>query len=117
MIEYEKNNRIPSYIYVGLSDWEYKRELSDVFTCVEKITGIDKDILKSRSRIVNVTDARHLFCYFARIYTNLSLSLIGESINRNHSSVLHAFRKVDKMKDADKYYIRSVSQMKKLLKV
>jgi chromosomal replication initiator protein len=39
-----------------------------------------------------------VFCYLARRYTRLSTRVIGQHVgNRDHSTVLHAVRKIEKL--------------------
>lgn len=72
---------------------------------IEKIcdvTGINPTTLSMRTRKREIVDARHIYCYIAKRETSLSLSKIGEPINRDHTSVLHAIKKIRNLKNNNK---------------
>jgi hypothetical protein len=73
--------------------------LSDYVNTILDETGVDIRI-KSRKR--HQQDLQKIFCKFAHWHLRLSLSFIGEYINRDHASVLHACRKYDNLYSTDK---------------
>jgi len=58
------------------------------------ILRLSRDDLLSSSRTARVTQARHLAMYLARDLTGLSLAEIARGFKRDHSTVLHAIRRV-----------------------
>lgn len=52
--------------------------------------GVTVEDIKGKRRPRIISDLRHVFCYLARKYTKNSLIVIGNHINRNHASVMHA---------------------------
>lgn len=73
--------------------------LSDYVNTILDETGVDIRI-KSRKR--HQQDLQKIFCKFAHWHLRLSLAFIGEYINRDHASVLHACRKYDNLYSTDK---------------
>jgi chromosomal replication initiator protein len=59
------------------------------------VLHLSRDDLLSPSRVPEVTRARHLAMYLTRQLTGLSLANIARSFQRDHSTVLHAIRRVD----------------------
>jgi chromosomal replication initiator protein len=59
------------------------------------VLHLSRDDLLSPSRAPDVTRARHLAMYLTRQLTGLSLADIARSFQRDHSTVLHAIRRVD----------------------
>jgi chromosomal replication initiator protein len=59
------------------------------------VLHLSRDELLSTSRASRVTRARHLAMYLARERTGLSLAAIARAFHRDHSTVLHAIRRVD----------------------
>jgi chromosomal replication initiator protein len=57
---------------------------------------ISRDDLLSTSRSPRITRARHLAMYLARELSGLSLAQIARAFRRDHSTVLHAVRRVNK---------------------
>ena len=79
-------------------------EIDKIFFAVTEVTGVTKESMKSKVRRQHLSDARHLFCYMTWKFTSLPLEVIGESINRNHSSVIHSRDIVSGLKDVDKFF-------------
>ena len=50
--------------------------------------------ITSKSREQAVTDARAIYFKLAREHTNFSFKAIGQSLNKNHATVIHAVKKV-----------------------
>jgi chromosomal replication initiator protein len=59
------------------------------------VLHLSRDDLLSPSRAPDVTRARHLAMYLTRQLTGLSLADIARSFQRDHSTVLHAIRRVE----------------------
>ncbi len=55
------------------------------------------DQIRSRSRKKEVALPRQIAMYFSRKYTQASLQNIGKEFNRDHATVLHSIKKIDKM--------------------
>jgi chromosomal replication initiator protein len=55
---------------------------------------VTKEQIVNYSRKKDIVHARHFFCYFARTKTKRSLEEIGSVIKRDHSSVIHANKKI-----------------------
>ena len=52
---------------------------------------VNRVLLKSRSRLGYIVEARRMYCYLARVLTPKSLKYIGSKINRDHATVLHQY--------------------------
>lgn len=75
-----------------------------------------EDILcKSRNR--GMVDARQRFCYYAKKYSQESLSKIGFFLNgRDHSTVIHSIESVKKMMDVDVSYRLETERIEVLIR-
>jgi len=61
-----------------------------------KYYGVSEKEIISRSRVRHVVSARHMICYFARLYTNLTLKETSKLIGkRDHTTVIHAVGKIN----------------------
>ena len=88
----------------------------DIETVLKELC-IDLEIelvkLKSKSRLREIADKRHIALYV--LYKNLGLTTIrsGEILNRDHSTVIHAIRKVENLSlcggGFDKYKIVTIT--------
>lgn len=83
------------YLYAGLIN--YKVKFRDYNFSPDKIQravcsafDVTPDQLHSRSRTLEVSIARHTFCYLMNKYTNSSLSKIGLYYMRNHVTARHS---------------------------
>ena len=74
------------------------------------------DALQSKTRKRDIVQARQLAMYFAKKYTNASLSSIGIQIGkRDHATVLHACKTVDNLFETDKLFKSYVDDLNKKL--
>ena len=74
--------------------------------------GIGLDMVTSSSRKRNVVEARQVAMYLIKQHTSESLVSIGKFFgNRNHSTVLHSIRKIDKMAEADVVFRGSLQRL------
>ena len=64
------------------------------------------------SRHKRNAEFRHLFAYFARKFTSLSLKDIGRQIGKHHSTVIHSFHVVDGWIAWDKEYKKKVERLR-----
>ena len=71
--------------------------------------------LRSTSRTPHVTRARHLAMYLARQLTGLSLAEIARAFDRDHSTVLHAIRRVNDQLEPGSPLHRSLTETRALL--
>jgi chromosomal replication initiator protein len=71
--------------------------------------------LRSASRTPRVTRGRHLAMYLARQLTSLSLVEIARAFDRDHSTVLHAIRRVNDQLEAGSPLHRSLTETRALL--
>ncbi|QRY62336.1 chromosomal replication initiator protein DnaA [Gordonia sp. PDNC005] len=61
--------------------------------------------LRGPSKVRNVTQARQIAMYLCRELTDLSLPKIGEAFDRDHTTVMHAVKKINKeMPERPKVY-------------
>lgn len=62
------------------------------------------DDLASRNRETKYVFARHTYCGLLRNLTKLSSARIGESINRDHATILHSCKVHYQLMQTDKQY-------------
>lgn len=73
--------------------------------------------ISTRSRKLEVVQARQIAMYFSKMLTKNSLSSIGMHIGkRNHATVLHACKKVEDLIETDKYFRKDVEEIEERLK-
>jgi chromosomal replication initiation ATPase DnaA len=61
---------------------------------VQAHTRVNMRMMQSRDRRRPITNARHLVMYIAFTQLGYGVSRIGSELRRDHSSVLHAVRKI-----------------------
>ena len=72
--------------------------------------------LKSKKRSRSVVVPRQIAMYLARKYTHHSLPDLGEAFGgKDHTSVLHSIRKVEKMLKEDEEMRRTIEKLERLL--
>ena len=84
---------------------------------VAKYYDLPTEILNENTRKREVVQARQIAMFFAKKYTKLSLSMIGNKIGkRDHSTVLHACKVVQGFLETDKKFKRDVEEIERLIK-
>lgn len=76
-------------------------EVDKIFSAVSHATGVSREVMQGKDKKRFVVDARHMFCYVAWKFTSLPLQVIGDKINRNHTSVINSRSKASVLKDSD----------------
>lgn len=103
------------WVYVGLNAadkyvaiYKYKRSdkspLEYILAAIEMSTDITVVQVKGKTRKRAVSEARHCFCFLAQKYTMLPLEVIGEHINRHHSTVIHSIRTAEALLETDQTF-------------
>ena len=77
--------------------------------------GTNADAVRGPSRLRSLVVTRHVFAWFLAECSGLTLQEIGDFIGRDHSSVLHARKQVDRLlevQDVDvKFAVESIQQI------
>lgn len=68
--------------------------LTNVMTQVSTALHVDSRHLRAKGKPQWITDARQIYCYFARNLTKASYNEIAIKIGRMHSSVISAERNI-----------------------
>jgi len=90
--------------------------LEDIMTTTSGYFNISMSDLLSDKKKRAYSYPRQLAMYLARKYTDLSLKEIGDSFNhKDHSTVIHALRKIEKEKDVHKNVQKDLSKIESLL--
>lgn len=80
---------------------ERKITVSLIKDIVAKRYGINVEQIDSSKRTNAIAMPRQIAMYLSREMTNLSLPLIGEEFHRDHSTVSHAYNKIEAMMKED----------------
>ncbi|MDR2908207.1 MAG: chromosomal replication initiator protein DnaA [Bacteroidales bacterium] len=79
---------------------------------------ISVDDINSKTRKRDIVQARQLAMYFSKVHTKMSLANIGiQCGNKDHATVLHAYRTVIDLLDTDKNFKTHVEEIEKKIKV
>ena len=90
--------------------------LEDIMATTAGCFNISMSDLLSNKKNRVYSYPRHLAMYLARKLTDLSFKEIGYSFNhKDHSTVIHALRKIEKEKDLDKDVQKDLSKIESLL--
>jgi chromosomal replication initiation ATPase DnaA len=85
VMNYFKNKRKPLYS---------KQKLNMLIDAITFHLNIDKSLFKSKKRDRVLLDARGIFYLLARKHTNCSLTLIGDTVERDHATVINGFKQI-----------------------
>lgn len=80
--------------------------------------GISTESIGAKTRKREVAQARQLSMYFAKKYTKLPLSTIGQYCgNKHHATVLHACRTMANLYETDKKIKQNIDDIEKKMKI
>ncbi len=101
---------------VALRELGYLREgplsLDEILDAIVMDRDVTIDDIRSARRQRAIVHARHLGMYLSKMLTTKSLGEIGRFFgNRDHATVLHAFRKIKKLMDTDKKLSKEVKAL------
>jgi hypothetical protein len=88
--------------WLSLSTVTAQHPWKTVCKVVTERTGISLAYLKGETRVARFVHARQITCWLLRKHTDMSLPTIGQRLgNRDHTTILHACRKVQALRDSD----------------
>ena len=90
--------------------------LQKIFGEVCRVYNVTEEDLKSKKRVMNVSQARKTAMYLVREIVEMSLPEIGKVFNRDHSTVIYAINEVEKEKDKNSFFRATLEDMEKNIK-
>lgn len=103
-------NYVNPYAFVLAEKRIFIKNMSDdvkidvIKTIILSKTNYPEELVFSSKRYRELVDIRHMFFYFARRYTLMSLSEIGRYANKDHATVLHSCKMFQTIYDVDEEY-------------
>lgn len=76
---------------------------------------IPAELLRTKNRKREIVQARQLFMYFCKNYTNCSLAYIGRQVDRDHATVLYADKAVTNLIETDRKFKMQVEEIQRKL--
>lgn len=75
--------------------------LDKILTIACEICQVEKEKISGKDRMKKIVITRQLYCYIAREHFRYNLTEIANSINKDHTTVIHSYRNVKNMLDVD----------------
>ncbi|MDH3579545.1 MAG: chromosomal replication initiator protein DnaA [Hyphomicrobiales bacterium] len=92
-------------------------KIDDILRIISKHFGVNRSDLLSARRNRSIVRPRQIGMYLAKHLTSRSLPEIGRRFgNRDHTTVLHAIRKIDELMKEDSSLREEIELLKRLLK-
>lgn len=87
--------------------------LDELLSIVCTVTGTTATELQSRHKYERIVVPRQAFCWFATCWFGFGMVEVGEKLNRDHTTVIHARDKVNDMVDIkDAQYMQIMEAIK-----
>jgi chromosomal replication initiator protein len=86
--------QVSIYALPGIQRKKRSIKAEEILSIVAEYFNVNVKELKSRKRGKKLCIPRHLYCLIAKSETKLSLREIGELIQRDHATVIHAIKNV-----------------------
>lgn len=89
--------------------------IEDIIRAVAAHFSLSEESLKGRRRLASVALPRQIAMYLARKHTNCSLKEIGSKFGKDHSTVIHACSKIERLIRDDSQLRTTVDKISKLV--
>ena len=83
---------------------------------VSRFYNIDQQLLYGKTRKREISDARQLVMYLTKKTTQMSSTNIGQKLNRDHATVLHACKQIEQRLSIEKKFRHEVEMIEKELR-
>jgi chromosomal replication initiator protein len=91
-------------------------KIEDIQRTVARHYNVSRSDMLSSRRTANVVRPRQIAMYLAKTLTLRSLPEIGRRFGgRDHTTVLHAVRKIESLSDTDKVLADDIETLKRML--
>lgn len=111
------NDALDSFKMLGVNSDKKIVSIEKIKIVVSEYYNISTNELSSKIRTSKIILARHLAMYLARNMLDSSLSQIGSEFGgRDHTTVINAIEKVDKLCKENDDYLMAITELKKRLK-
>ena len=99
---------------INVEERQISVELIENEVC--KYFNLEPDLIHSKSKKQEISQARQIAMYLSRKYTDKSYSNIGELIGkRDHATVLHACKTVGNLIETDKKFKNCIQELEQLI--
>ena len=93
-----------------------KVTIENIIKCICSFYDIQKDDLLGKKRPKNIAMPRQVAMYLCRKMTDASLPKIGYAFGRDHTTVIHAYEKIEKMKKEDNSFESQLQQLEEKIR-
>ncbi|MBQ8920417.1 MAG: chromosomal replication initiator protein DnaA, partial [Acidaminococcaceae bacterium] len=90
--------------------------IENIIKCICSFYDIQKDDLLGKKRPKNIAMPRQVAMYLCRKMTDASLPKIGYAFGRDHTTVIHAYEKIEKMKKEDNSFESQLQQLEEKIR-
>ena len=93
-----------------------KEYVEKIETVVSKQFDLDIDVIKSKSRVQELVDARDVLVYLLSKYLDFSITKISKYLGRTQASIMYSLKKTTEGMKNSKYLLTQVKMYEKSLK-
>ena len=101
---------------IHLGDEPVNITVDRILDAVSKKYGISTEDIKAKKRSANIVNARHICIYLIRQLTDISFDDIGDFFNRDHSTIISAFKKIDSSIASSQSFSNEITELMSELK-
>ena len=83
---------------------------------VSRFYNIDEELIYGKSRKREISDARQLVMFLTKKNTQMSSTNIGQKLNRDHATVLHACKQIEQRLSIEKKFRHEVEMIENELR-
>lgn len=109
-ITVEEAEKVVSKIF--FTNISNKISISDIQRVVEKNFNVDHGEILGKQRSKRISHARQVAMYLCRVMTQASYPDIGKAFNKDHSSVVKAYQKIEETRQSDKSFFNELELLK-----
>jgi chromosomal replication initiation ATPase DnaA len=108
---------LPADLRLRLKRLKHRYSVDIISDAIEMVTKVPMEKLSARNRRRNVSEARTLYCYFVKQKMNLSLSQIGFTISKHHTTIIHNIKLFKDLYQVNEEFKKMADDVSELIEI
>lgn len=112
-ITVEEAEEIVSEIF--FTNFNDRITISDILNCIQKYYKVTRGEILGSQRPRHISQARQVGMYLSRVLTQASYVEIGRAFNKDHSSVVHAYKNIENKRQKDRDFANEIDRISDMI--
>lgn len=86
--------------------------MTEIIHAVSAAMNVPAELIRARTRRRDIVEARFICAYLMKQHTKMTLTEIGWSLNRDHTTIIHALKAVGDRMDTEPAFRETVRSLR-----